>query len=333
LAVGTFISAGRSLETALQRVERAEALGYESVYTTHIGGRDSLTVLAAYASRTERIKLGTGVLPIYSRTPVATAQAAATIDELSGGRMVLGLGVAHQVTVENWFGSTIGKPVREMRDYANIVRAIFRGEEPPESERFHTRFRFMGYAARPDLPIYIAALSPAMLRLAGQIGDGVSLWLCNPTYIRDVVVPEVTEGRKRAGKSLDGFDIVAAVPAAVTEDVETARASLRHDLIPYFSLPFYRAAIERSGFGEEIAAFDEAMQRGDTAGAATAISDRFLEQLTAIGSAADAEASVRRYLEAGATSPCLGGVPKTDFDATLQALAGLTPSAATARAR
>jgi alkanesulfonate monooxygenase SsuD/methylene tetrahydromethanopterin reductase-like flavin-dependent oxidoreductase (luciferase family) len=333
VAVGTFISAGRSLETALQRVERAEALGYESVYTTHIAGRDSLIVLAAYASRTERIKLGTGVLPIYSRTPVASAQAAATIDELSGGRMVLGLGVAHQVTVENWFGTTIGKPVREMRDYAGIVRAIFRGEDPPQSERFHTRFRFMGYAARPDLPLYIAALSPAMLRLAGQIGDGVMLWLCNPNYIRDVVVPEVTEGRKRAGKTLEGFDVVAAVPAAITEDMETARASLRSELIPYFSLPFYRAMIERSGFGDEIGAFDEAMQRGAAEAAAAAISDRFLEQLTAIGSAADAEASVRRYLEAGATSPCLGGVPKTDFDATLQALAGLTPSAPTARAR
>ncbi|HEY1594119.1 MAG TPA: LLM class flavin-dependent oxidoreductase [Thermoleophilaceae bacterium] len=333
MAVGTFISPGRSLETALQRVERAEALGYESAYTTHIAGRDSLIVLAAYASRTERMKLGTGVLPIYSRTPVATAQAAATIDELSAGRMVLGLGVAHQVTVENWFGSTIGKPVKEMREYAGAVRAIFGGEDPPAAERFPTRFRFMGYAARPELPIYIAALSPAMLRLAGQIGDGVMLWLCNPDYIRDVVVPELTEGRRRAGKTLEGFDIVAAVPAAVTDDVDIARASLRSDLIPYFSLPFYRKMIERSGYGDEIGAFDEAMGRGDTEAASAAISDRFLAQLAAIGSAADAEASVRRYMDAGATSPCLGGVPKTDFDGTLKALAGLTAGAATARAR
>lgn len=328
VGVGTFISAGRSLETALQRVERAESLGYESVYTTHIAGRDSLIVLAAYASRTERIKLGTGVLPIYSRTPVATAQAAATIDELSGGRMVLGLGVAHQVTVENWFGSTIGKPVAEMREYVGAIRAMFRGEEPPQSnERFPTRFRFMGYEPRPDLPVYIAALSPAMLRLAGEIGDGVMLWLCNPDYIRSVVVREVTKGRERAGKDLDGFDIVAAVPAAVTEDVDQARASLRNDLIPYFSLPFYRAMIERSGYGDEIGAFDEAMARGDTGAAAAAISDRFLEQLAGVGSASDAEASVRRYLDAGATSPCLGGIPRTDFDVTLKALAGLSAPA------
>jgi alkanesulfonate monooxygenase SsuD/methylene tetrahydromethanopterin reductase-like flavin-dependent oxidoreductase (luciferase family) len=325
VAVGTFISAGRSLETALQRVERAEALGYESVYTTHIAGRDSLTVLAAYATRTERIKLGTGVLPIYSRTPVAAAQAAATIDELSGGRMVLGLGVAHQVTVENWFGSTIGKPVAEMREYASALRAMFRGDDPPaDNERFPTRFRFMGYEPRPDLPIYLGALSPAMLRLAGKIGDGVMLWLCNPEYIREVVVPEVSEGRSRAGKTLEGFDIVAAVPAAVGEEPEGARASLRGELLPYFSLPFYRKMIERSGFGEDIASFDEAMQRGDKEAAIGAISERFLEQLAAIGTAREAEQAVRRYIDAGANSPCLGAVPKTDFDGTLKALAGLT---------
>ena len=110
---GTFISVGRSLDQAVERVRRAEELGYDSVYVTHIAGRDSLTVLMAYAAATERIRLGTGVLPIYSRTPVATAQQAATIDEFSGGRMVLGIGVSHQVTVENWYGSKIEHPVAD----------------------------------------------------------------------------------------------------------------------------------------------------------------------------------------------------------------------------
>jgi F420-dependent oxidoreductase-like protein len=323
VGVGTFIGVGRSLETALQRVERAESLGYESAYVTHIAGRDSLTVLAAYATRSHRVKLGTGVLPIHSRTPVATAQAAATIDELSGGRMVLGLGISHRVTVENWYGTKIEKPVAEMREYTQAIRAMFHGEDAPNDQRFPTRFRFMGYEPRPDLPIYIAALSPAMLRLAGEIADGAMLWLCNPEYIREVVVPELTEGRRRAGKSLDGFDIVAAVPAAVTDDVEVARGYLRKDLIPYFSLPFYRAMIERSGFADDIEGFDTAMQGGDPEGAAGAISDRFLEQLAAIGDPTDAGAAVERYREAGATSPCIGAVPRTDFDLTLKSLAGL----------
>ena len=324
VGLGTFISVGRSLETAVQRVERAESLGYEATYVTHIAARDSLTVLMAYAARTERIRLGTGVLPIYARTPASTAQTAATIDEYSGGRLVLGIGVSHRVTVENWYGQQIGKPVREMREYVAALRAMFRSEDPPPGERFPTNFRFMGYEARPDLPIYVAALSPAMLRLAGEVGDGVVLWLCNPDYIEQVVVPEVAKGRERAGKPLEGFDIVAAVPAAVTGEPEEARSKLRADLIPYFSLPFYRAMIERSGFEEDLSAFDAEMAGGDAMAAAGKISDRFLQTLTAIGSADEAAATVERYFTAGATSPCIGAVPRTDFDATLEALARLS---------
>jgi alkanesulfonate monooxygenase SsuD/methylene tetrahydromethanopterin reductase-like flavin-dependent oxidoreductase (luciferase family) len=314
LALGAFISVGRSLETALQRVERAERLGYESAYVTHIAGRDSVTTLMAYAARSNAIRLGTGVTPIYSRTPVAMAQSFATLDEFSGGRAIAGLGVSHRPVVEAWYGQRIDKPLREMREYVGVMRAIMRGEDPPQGERFGSSFRFIGYQGRPDLPIYLAGLSPGMLRLAGEIGDGVVLWLCNPDYIRDVVVPTVTEGRQKAGKPLEGFDIVAAVPSAVTGEPELARESLRAELIPYFSLPFYRKMLERSGYEEDLAKFD---REGPSA-----ISDRFLSALAAIGTPEEATATVRRYSEAGATSPCIGGIAKTDLDATIEALAG-----------
>src|SRR5262249_11921661 len=160
---------------------------------------DCLTVLAAYANVSESIRLGTGVLPIYSRTPAATAQQAATIDEIAAGRLRLGVGVSHRVTVENWYGAEIRKPVSEMRDYVAILRAISPGEAPPESEASPTRFHFPGLQPRAALPIYVAGLSPKMLELAGEVADGVILWLCNPDYIRDVVVPHVEAGRRRAG--------------------------------------------------------------------------------------------------------------------------------------
>jgi alkanesulfonate monooxygenase SsuD/methylene tetrahydromethanopterin reductase-like flavin-dependent oxidoreductase (luciferase family) len=320
--VGAFISVGRSLDDALQRVRKADSLGYDAVYVTHIAARDSLTLLMAYAAVTERVRLGTGVLPMWSRTPVATAQQAATIDEYSKGRMVVGLGVSHKVTVENWYGMELVKPLQAMREYVGIVRATFRGEDPPEGEIFRSNFRFAGgLKPRPDLPIYVAALSPNMLRVAGEIGDGVMLWLCNPEYIRAVVVPEVQAGRERAGKSLDGFDIVAAVPAAVTDDREAAYATMRADLVTYFSLPFYRAMIERSGFEQDVAAFDAGMQAGDVEKAKAGITDRFLDALTAIGTPEDVRAGVQRYAEAGATSPCVGGVPRTDFEQMLEAAA------------
>ena len=324
MGIGSFIGIGRELEQALDRVRRAEELGYESAYVTHIAARDSLTVLTRYATVTERIRLGTGVLPIFSRTPASTAQTAATIDEYSGGRMVIGLGVSHKVTVENWFDAEITKPVTQMREYASICRAILDGKPPPEGEFFNSRFAFMGYPPRPDVPIYIAALSPNMLQLAGEIAEGVMLWLCNPDYIRETVVPEVAKGRERAGKSLEGFDIVAAVPTAVTEDVEAARDAFRKDLIPYASLPFYRAMLERSGFAQDLAAFDEGMAAGDVPKALAGLSDDLLASLAGIGSAEDARAKVTEYADAGAISPCIGGIPGTGFEAALEAVGQLT---------
>jgi probable F420-dependent oxidoreductase len=308
LGLASYISVGRSLETALQRVELAERMGYEAVFTTHLAGRDSLTTLMAYAARSERVRLGTGVMPIYSRTPVATAQSFATLDEFSGGRAVVGLGVSHRPIVEAWFGQELGKPLAEMREYVAILRAIFRGEDPPQGDRFRTAFRFMGLEPRPDLPLYVAALSPGMLRLAGQIADGTMLWLCNPDYIRDVAVPALREGRERAGKDLDGFAIVAAVPSAVTSEPDEARARFREELVPYLNLPFYRAMLERSGYEQEVSQAEA--------------SDRLIDNLAAIGTADEAGAVVRRYRDAGVTAPAIGPVVRTDFDSTLEALAG-----------
>jgi F420-dependent oxidoreductase-like protein len=317
MATGCFISTGRSLEQAIDRVKLADLLGYEAVYLTHVAGRESLTVLTAYALASERIRIGTGVVPIYTRTPATMAQTAATIDELSGGRFTLGLGVSHRPVVEGWHGQSIDRPVAEMREYTSIVRAILHGEDPPDGEKWQTSFRLLRLDPRPQLPIYIAALSPTMLRLAGEIADGVVLWLCGPRYIRDVVIPEVTAGRERSGLPLDGFDVVAAVPAALTDDRDGAYAAMRQDLIPYFGLPFYRAMIERSGFGADIEAYDGAA--GNLEGMERAISEDFLEQLTAVGDEPAVRGGVVRYREAGATSPCIGPIPKTDFEATLRA--------------
>jgi len=305
VALGSFIGAGRSLDAAVRRVVRAEELGYESVYVTHIAGRDSVTLLAAYAASTARVRLGTGVIPIYARTPANMAQSFATLDDISGGRAVVGLGVSHKPVVEHWFDQSIDKPLAEMREYVAIVRAILHGEDPPPGEKFRTAFHLMGWEPpRPDMPIYLAGLSPGMLRLAGEIADGVVLWLCNPSYIRDVVVPTVREGREKAGRGLDGFDVVAAVPSAVTDDPDAAREQLRGELVPYFNLPYYRAMLDRSGLDPDAGPTDE-----------------FLGLLGAIGSAEEARASVRRYADSGATSPCIGAIPGADFDATLEALA------------
>ena len=306
MALGSFIGAGRSLDAAYSRVQRAEALGYESVYVTHIGARDSITLLTAYACRTSRVTVGTGVIPIYARTAANMAQSFATLDEVSGGRAIAGLGVSHKPAVEHWYGQSIDRPLVEIREYVEILRAIWERRPPPASAKFGTAFAFMGYEPlRAHIPVYLAGLSPGMLRLAGEIAEGVVLWLCNPNYVRDVVVPAVREGREKAGKPLEGFDIVAAVPSAVTDQPDEVVERMRGELQSYFGLPYYRAMIERSGFDPDAGPTDD-----------------FIRVLAAIGSREDAAAAVRAYHEAGASSPCIGGIPGTDFDGTLEALAG-----------
>ena len=189
------------------------------------------------------------------------------------------------------------------------MRAILRGEDPPPGEKFRTGFHFMGYEPlRPDMPIYLAGLSPGMLRLAGEIADGVMLWLCNPNYIRDVVVPTVAEGREKAGKELDGLRHRGG--RSVRGDRRPrrgARSSCARSSSRTSTLPYYRAMIERSGF-------DTRPTRGQRPTSSSGCS-------AAIGSAEEAIASVRRYRDSGATSPCVGGIAGTDFDATLEALA------------
>jgi alkanesulfonate monooxygenase SsuD/methylene tetrahydromethanopterin reductase-like flavin-dependent oxidoreductase (luciferase family) len=316
-----FVSPGRSLDEAIARVRLAEELGYEAAYTTHTAGRESLTVVTAYALATSRIRVGTGVVPIYTRTPATMAQTAATIAELSGHRLNLGLGVSHRPIVEGWHGQTIERPVAEMKEYVRTVRAILAGRPPQDTSRWPTGFALAGVEPAPDTPILGAALSPAMLRAVGEVCDGAVLWLCNPNYVRDVVVPELRTGRERAGTTLEGFQIVAAVPSAVTEDRDAAYATMRKDLILYLGLPFYRAMIERSGFEHVIAAYDEAAARGDVAAMQAAISDDFLDALTAIGDAEAVRAGIARYAEAGVTAPGVAPVARTDFDAALRAAA------------
>jgi alkanesulfonate monooxygenase SsuD/methylene tetrahydromethanopterin reductase-like flavin-dependent oxidoreductase (luciferase family) len=319
LPLSCAIPALEPFDAAVRHARLADELGYDSINFSHIAARDSFTMAAALAVHTERVALGTAVAPIYHRSPASMAQTAATIDDISGGRFRLGLGVGHRVTMGGWHGQEIGKPTIEMREYLAIVRAILAGEPPPEGQRWTSNFAFMGVPPRPDIPIYQAALSPAMLRLAGEIADGVLLWATPSDYVRDVVVPEVTAGRERAGKVLDGFEILAAVPSAVGDDRAAALDGIRTELHRYFGLPFYRAMFEAAGFAADLTAYDAAAP--DVAAQKLTISEDFIEHLCAIGGEDAIRAGVERYREAGATNPILTPILGTDYAATLRAAA------------
>ncbi len=199
--VAVFNPAVRTLDESVARAKAAERLGFESVWTTQMpDARDASLVLAAYASHTQRVKLGTGVLPIYTRHPTAMAQMAASLDELSGGRFILGLGVSHKVTVEGMWGLRLENPVDAMREYLTIVRTTLRdGGCGFEGRYFTGRVAYSG-PRRADLPIMISALNPRMLQLAGELADGIVLYMCTPAYVRDHIVPAIRAGARKSGK-------------------------------------------------------------------------------------------------------------------------------------
>jgi F420-dependent oxidoreductase-like protein len=295
MALAAYINPGADLAAATDLARSADRLGYDSVWVTHGLGRDSFLVLAAYGAATSRIGLGNGVVPVYPRHPVTMAQAALTLNELTAGRFRLGIGVSHAASMQDMLGLRVVEPLAVMREYVAVLRGAL-GEGSDFSGR-HYRARWaMAVPKRPPAPpIYLAALSAKMLELAGEIADGVILWLCPPDYVRTVAVPAITRGRRRANRGLEGFEVVAAVPVAVTDDRGAALTAFRAELVRYASLPFYRAMLESAGRGAELAAFD----RSGTVTVAMA------EALGGLGKPDAARDYVEAYRRAGTTLPAI----------------------------
>jgi F420-dependent oxidoreductase-like protein len=311
----TFLSPGGDLKAGIDLARRADELGYDSVWVTHGLGRDSFLVLAAYAAVAPRVRVGVGVLPIYPRHPVATAQAALTLAEQTGGRYILGLGVSHKASMEQQLGLKLDDPLGVMREYVGVLRGAFGDGARFQGSHYQVQWSMALPGKLPSPPIYLAALSSKMLELAGEIADGVVLWLCDPNYIRTVAVPALERGRRRAGKSLAGFEIVAAVPLAVTDDPTKARDAFRAELARYLALPFYRAMLESSGHGPSINRFD-AGQPAD---------DALVDALGGIGDRGKCRAYVEAYRSAGVTLPAVRPITFPDapwYRRTLEDAAG-----------
>jgi alkanesulfonate monooxygenase SsuD/methylene tetrahydromethanopterin reductase-like flavin-dependent oxidoreductase (luciferase family) len=307
VAVAAFISPGKDIATAVARVQHAERLGYEAVFSTQVGGRDALMTLAAYAAGTEAIKLATGVLPAFPRHPVSLGIEAATLDEMTGGRLILGIGPSHQITMETWYGIEMRKPLKRIQEYVTILRSIFATNGASfEGEFYKTQFAFLAYSARKDLPIYISALAPGMLKFCGEACDGDILWGCLPTYIRETVTPTIHGAAKAAGRDPSAVAIVAAVPTALTSNREAAFQAFRKDFFVYMTLPFYRRAIAGAGYEGELKAFDDAGSGGDFAGQLAAISDRMLDEFGAVGDERRIADKYAEYRDAGVTLPAAG---------------------------
>jgi alkanesulfonate monooxygenase SsuD/methylene tetrahydromethanopterin reductase-like flavin-dependent oxidoreductase (luciferase family) len=293
-----FVNSGAVLADAVAMAARADTLGYDSVWTTHGMGRDALLVLAAYGAAAPRLGLGTGVIPIYPRHPVLLAQEALTLADVSGGRLRLGIGVSHAPMMVQSLGLDMGRPLDVMREYVSVLRGALTGKVQHKGARYQVSWQ-IGLPRLPaPPPILLAGLGPKMLELAGEIADGVVLWLAAPDYIRREALPAIRRGRERAGKPLAGFEIVAAVPAAVTVDRGAALGLFRGELTRYLALRFYRAMLEKSGFGAEIAAYDRAP-------GPDAVPERLAAALGSVGDYRALAAFVATHRDAGVTLPAI----------------------------
>ena len=310
-----FLNPGADLAPSLALARRADALGYESLWVTHGLGRDALLTLSAYGHAAPHVGLGSGVIPIYPRHPLLLAQEALTLSDTSGGRLRLGIGVSHRPMMESAHGLDMGRPLDVIREYVTVLRAALTGRVQHEGPRYRVNWQIGMPRLPAPPPILLAGLAPKMLELAGEIADGVVLWLAAPVYVREHALPAIRRGRARAGKPLEGFEIVAAVPAALTTDRGAATALFRAELTRYLALPFYRAMLAQSGFGAEIQAYDRAPK-------ADAVPDRLVSALGGIGDFRELSAFVASYRDAGVTLPAIRPIAFPDaphYQPTLEA--------------
>ncbi|MDA0263011.1 MAG: LLM class flavin-dependent oxidoreductase [Chloroflexi bacterium] len=304
----------------------AEELGYGEVWMTEGSGRDSLTQLTAMATATKQIGLATGILPMFSRTPLITAMSAAGLAAVSGDRFILGLGVGNPPAVEEGHGVPYKQPLEHLRDMVRIIRGLLQGEEVThDGKAIKVMGASLGVAApKSKLPIYVAALRPRMLQLAGEVADGVLLSWTAASYLEQAI-GIVRDAAAKAGRDPDDVAISGYVRIAVTDDLAAGQASLQRQIAGYASGAHYRAFFENSGFSQEMGGVIPAKRHEADPTSAAAISQRMQHELGVVGTAEACNARLDELRQMGLTKPVIAPVPvgdlKTSYERTVRALA------------
>jgi probable F420-dependent oxidoreductase len=323
-----FSSTGLAPREVVECAVLAETLGYESAWMTEGHAGDQFAILGACAAATTRIRLGTAISSVFVRSAPTIAMAAATVDELSGGRLILGLGSSHRVQVEGEHGVPFDRPIPRLRDTVAIVRALLRDGivaykgEAIGIERFELWFRPL----RNDVPIYLAALFPKMLEIVGELAQG--LLLTYPTLDSGRRAAEhIAIGARRAGRRPEDVEIASLLPCQVADSGAEARDRLRPGLAFYIGFfPRYNRLLAEAGFADAVAAVKTAWDRGDRDGAARLVPDALIDAVALAGTPAECRAKIERYRESGIALPIVtprggGSDPKARVVAALRACA------------
>lgn len=308
LALGYWGSSAPSGQHLVELAVEAERLGYDSVFSAEAWGSDAFTPLAWIGAHTSKIRLGTGIAQLSARTPTSTAMHALTLDHLSGGRFILGLGVSGPQVVEGWYGQPFAKPISRTREYIDIIRQVMRREEPVSNDGEHYPLPYTGpgswqlgkplrpitHPLRADLPIFLGAEGPKNVALAAELCDG---WL--PLYYspyNEEVYADSLRGRSADFEILYPMTIVETEPGAEAE----ALVGIKQRLAFYVGgmgakkRNFHRELMARMGYEEESLAIQKHFLSGDRAAAVAAVPDAFADELSLVGPAE----RIRERLEA-----------------------------------
>ncbi|MBU16713.1 MAG: LLM class flavin-dependent oxidoreductase [SAR202 cluster bacterium] len=285
---------------------QAEKNGFEAVWVPEGGGRDSLTSLATIAMKTDAVKLGTGILPIFARTPTNTAMGAAGMAAVSDGRFLLGLGVGHAPTVESRDGIPFNQPMTRMRETIQIIKALLSGEEVNfTGKQFKITGASMGAATpKTKVPIYIAALGPQMLEMVGELADGVLMNWTAVDYLGEAI-GHIKRGAEKAGRDPNEIDIAGYVRVAVGDNLTESRVSLRRQVARYASNPFYRNFFAQTGFDKEMSAAAAALADGNLDKAADSITEEMQDQVAIVGTVEECRAALEKRRAAGLQLPVI----------------------------
>ncbi len=243
MELGIFGSS-RNIDDLKKQVKEANNLGYSTFWTPQIFNLDALTALAVIAESVEDIRLGTSVIPTYPRHPMMLAQQALTVNQVSNGRLDLGIGLSHKPVVEGMWGISFDAPVGHMSDYLQILMALLHdGTISYGGKHLTSRGGIDVPADAP--PVLVAALGPQMLKLVGRVADGTVTWMTGPETIRNHISPVINAAAEEAGRPVP--QVIAAVPVCITSDSDMAEEYAKRDFGFYGDLPSYRAMLEREG--------------------------------------------------------------------------------------
>lgn len=243
MELGIFGSS-RNVSELTEQVQKAADLGYATFWTPQIFNLDALTALAVVSSKVSDIRLGTSVVPTYPRHPMMLAQQALTVNQVSGGRLDLGIGLSHKPVVEGMWGMSFDGPVGHMRDYLTILMALLHEGSISHGGKHLTSRGGIDVPADPP-PVLVAALGPQMLKLVGKTADGTATWMTGPKTIQDHVVPVINDAAESENRPRP--QVVAAIPVCIHTDKEVAVEHAKRDFGFYGDLPSYRAMLDREG--------------------------------------------------------------------------------------